>query len=276
MTTKLIRPICFIDLETTGVDTQKSRIVEIAVLKLDVDAVTRIVKTRRVNPEEPIPAGATAVHGITDADVAGQPTFAQIAKGLHGLIANCDIAGFNSNSFDVPLLLAEFNRAGVELDLSGVNLIDIGNIFKIQNPRTLSAAYLHYLGKPLDNAHSAEADIIATHDILKQMFIQHSEVPRDMSELDLYSNYGNIRLDISGKFSVNAYMETVYNFGKNYGKPVTSDLDYLNWMITQGEFAPDTKQQACKIWEDHFAAQAEKSGAIGKEVLGVVKDIFKK
>lgn len=274
---KLTRPICFIDLETTGTDTEKSRIVEISVLKLDVDAVTQTVKTRRVNPEMPIPAGATAVHGISDADVANEYKFAEFADGLHDWIKDCDIAGFNSNTFDVPLLAAEFRRAAIDWDISGIHLIDIGNIFKIQNPRTLAAAYLYYMGKTLDGAHGAEADIRATHDILKAMYISHpTALSRDMAELELYSNYGLIRMDISSKFVMNDENVPLYNFGKNNGWPVTSDLDYLNWMITQGDFAPDTKRIAREIWEDHFQKQVAQSGAMGKEVMGAVKDIFKK
>lgn len=270
----LTRPICFIDLETTGTDTQKSRIVEIAVLKLETDAFTYSVKTRRINPGEPIPAGATAVHGITDEDVASAPIFAQIAAGLHGLIAGCDLAGFCSNQFDIPLLAAEFRRCGIELDYESVNLLDVGNIYKRLNPRTLAAAHLEYVGTDLSGAHSAEADIIGTHAVLKGMLTKHPELPKDITELSLYSNYDKPILDLSGKFTLNSDLEVTYNFGANKGKRVIDDMSYLNWMIT-ANFPPDTTRIAKQIWDKHYDDIAKNSGDLGKEVAGALKDLHK-
>ena len=161
MRLNLTRPIVFFDLETTGTNVNSDRIVEISVIKLLPDG-RAIEKTRRINPEMPIPAEATAVHHITDEDVAGEKTFRQVAASLAQLLTGCDIAGFNSNRFDIPLLDQEFCRAGIEFDFSKARFIDVQTIYHKKEPRTLSAAYQYYCGKPLEGAHGASADTRAT------------------------------------------------------------------------------------------------------------------
>jgi DNA polymerase-3 subunit epsilon len=197
-----------------------------------------------------------------------------VAEGLHGFIEGCDIAGYCSNQFDVPLLAAEFRRCGIELDYASINLIDVGNIYKRLNPRTLSDAYESYTGMKLSDAHSAEADIKATHDVLKQIFIAHPELSRDMTELALWSNHDKPILDLSGKFTTNTDGVIVYNFGKNKNIPVTQDMEYLNWMLN-GDFARDTKKIGYQIWGQYYNNVANSGGEIGALIGGAVRDIFK-
>ena len=164
MKLKLTRPLVFFDLETTGTNITHDRIVEISIVKLMPDG-TVVERSRRLNPEMPIPAEATAVHHITDDDVAGEPTFRQVAASLSKLLQGCDIAGFNSNRFDIPLLDQEFHRAGVDFDLNGVRFVDVQTIYHKKEPRTLVAAYRYYCGKELEEAHSALADTRATMEV---------------------------------------------------------------------------------------------------------------
>ena len=162
MKLNLKRPIIFFDLETTGIDTAKDRIVEISMVKINPDG-ERTVKTRRINPGMHIPAEATAIHGITDDDVKECPSFAQIARSLAQFIEGCDFGGFNSNRFDLPMLVEEFMRAGVEVDFRRRKFIDVQNIFHKLEQRTLIAAYKFYCDKDLTDAHSAEADLSLIH-----------------------------------------------------------------------------------------------------------------
>ena len=166
MKLNLKRPIVFLDLETTGVDPAKDRIVEISLVKVMPDG-TQEVKTRRLNPEMHIPEAASAVHGIHDEDVADCPTFREISKSLWSYISGCDFAGYNSNKFDIPVLVEEFLRAGVDVDMDKCRFIDVQNIFHRMEQRTLVAAYKFYCGKDLTQAHSAEADTLATYEVLK-------------------------------------------------------------------------------------------------------------
>ena len=178
MKLNLQRPIVFFDLETTGVQITRDRIVEISILKISPDG-ERETKTRRINPEMPIPAEASAVHGITDADVADCPTFAQVARSLYAWLEGCDIAGFNSNRFDVPMLVEEFLRAGVAVDFDDRHFVDVQTIFHKMERRTLEAAYKFYCDKTLENAHSAEADTLATFEGLEA---QLDRYPDDLKE----------------------------------------------------------------------------------------------
>jgi DNA polymerase-3 subunit epsilon len=237
---KLKRPIIFFDLETTGTDVQNDRIVEIALIRLSPDG-QKYTDSFLVNPGIPIPLEATEVHGITNDYVANAPKFVQIAKTLHTVFAGCDIAGFNSNRFDVPLLYNEFERAGIDWDLSDVNLIDVGNLFKIQEPRTLEAAYRFYVGESLDDAHSAFVDTEATVSVFEKMLVKYEDIPTDIDELAVYSNFGKKRLGISGHFTYNDSDEIVFNFGKYKDEPITRHLDYLEWMH-RSDFPADTKK----------------------------------
>lgn len=254
MKIQLTRPIAFFDLESTGTDRENDRIVEIAVCKYDPSGQFKTVR-RRVNPTIPIPAGASDIHGIKDEDVANEPTFKQLAKGLLDLLAGCDIAGFNSNSFDVPLLFNEFARAGHFWDYSQFLMIDVGNLFKIKEPRTLSAAVKHYCGKELLDAHSAEADIEATLEVfLAQMarYENDEDFPQTLAELALYTNYGNKLADLSGKFVYNTEGELILNFGKHRGNPAKNHIDFLQWMVYKADFAADTTAIATKVLEEFY------------------------
>ena len=182
MNLKLKRPIIFFDLETTGVDTAHDRIVEISMVKIEPDG-TKHVKTRRINPEMPIPAEATAVHGISDEDVKDEPTFKQIAKSLAKFIEGCDFGGFNSNRFDLPMLVEEFMRADVDVDFRKRKFVDVQNIFHKKEQRTLVAAYKFYCDKDLENAHSAEADTLATYEVLEAQIERYGDIGKEFIEV---------------------------------------------------------------------------------------------
>jgi DNA polymerase-3 subunit epsilon len=249
------RPIAFIDLEATGVDRENDRIVEIAVCKLDPDSGQIRTVCRRVNPTIPIPAGASEVHGIKDEDVANEPTFKQLAKGLLDLIEGCDIAGFNSNSYDVPLLFHEFARAGLYWDYTQFRMFDAGNLFKIEEPRTLTAAVKFYLGKDLVDAHSTQADIEATLDMFLAMLEKYGDkegFPKTPDELALYTNYGNKIADLSGKFVYNKEGELLLNFGKHRGNPAKDHIDFLSWMVNKADCPTDTTAIASQVLDEYF------------------------
>ncbi|MDD6140804.1 MAG: 3'-5' exonuclease, partial [Bacteroidales bacterium] len=197
MELKLQNPLIFFDLETTGVNASKDRIVEISYIKLMPNG-TEIEKTLRINPEMHIPEEATAVHGITDADVADKPRFKDIAKELARVFEGCDIAGFNSNRFDVPLLAEEFLRADVEVDFSRRRFVDVQTIFHKMEQRTLSAAYKFYCGKDLNDAHTAAADTHATYEVLMGQLDRYPELQNDIKFLSDYSSY-NRNVDFAGR-----------------------------------------------------------------------------
>lgn len=243
MKLKLNKPIVFFDLETTGVDVAKDRIVEISILKLYPDG-KKDIKTRRVNPEMPIPPGSTEIHGISDEDVKDEPTFKAMAKSLAQFIDNSDLAGYNSNKFDVPLLAEEFLRVGVDFDLESRKLVDVQNIFHKMEQRTLVAAYKFYCEKELIDAHSAEADNIATYEVLEAQLDKYDELENDISFLAEFSSRSN-NADLMGRIVYNADKVEVFNFGKHKGKPVTEVLEnepsYYNWMMN-GDFPLYTKK----------------------------------
>jgi DNA polymerase-3 subunit epsilon len=182
MELNLKNPIVFFDLETTGIDIASDRVVEISYLKVSPDG-EETTKTRKINPERPIPAEATEVHGITNEDVKNCPTFKQIAKSLAADIEGCDLAGYNSNRFDIPLLAEEFIRAGVNIDLNKHKFVDVQTIFHKKEPRTLTAAYKFYCNKELTDAHTAEADTLATYEILKSQLDHYEDLDNDMEFL---------------------------------------------------------------------------------------------
>lgn len=189
MKLNLKRPIVFFDLETTGVDTAKDRIVEISMVKVMPDG-EQIVKTRKLNPGMHIPAEATAIHGITDEDVRDCPTFAQVAKSLEQFIRGCDFGGFNSNRFDLPVLVEEFLRAGVDVDFKRRRFVDVQNIFHKKEQRTLVAAYKFYCDKDLEDAHSAEADTLATYEVLMAQLERYPDLENDIDKLAEFSTRG--------------------------------------------------------------------------------------
>lgn len=245
MKIKLTRPIAFFDLETTGTDTEKDRIVEIAVSILSPDMQIKTV-SRRVNPTIPIPEGASAVHGITDADVVNEPTFKQISKGLLQMLEGCDIAGFNSNTYDVPLLYNEFARAGIIWDYEQFLMIDVCTLFKRKEPRDLKAAVKFYLGKDLEDAHSAKADIEATVDVfIAQLdrYEKEEDFPDTLESLALYTNYDKKVADLSGKFTYNEEGILVLNIGEHRGKPAAEQVGFCQWILSKN-FPADTKKFA--------------------------------
>ncbi|MFR9661538.1 MAG: 3'-5' exonuclease, partial [Rikenellaceae bacterium] len=216
---KLTRPIVFFDLETTGVDTSKDRIVELSMVKIAPDG-EKTIKTRRINPQMPIPAESTAVHGITDEDVKDCPCFAQIARSLAAFLEGCDFGGFNSNRFDVPVLVEEFMRAGVEVDFRRRKFIDVQNIFHKLEQRTLVAAYKFYCGKDLENSHSAEADTLATYEVLLAQLERYpEELKGDVPSLAEFSSRGEMA-DYAGRIAYDDKGVEVFTFGKYKGKSV--------------------------------------------------------
>lgn len=248
MQLNLKNPIVFFDLETTGTNIIKDRIVEISFLKIHPNGKEES-KTRRINPEMPIPPETTAIHGISDEDVKDCPTFKEIAKSLASQIEGCDLAGFNSNRFDIPLLVEEFLRAGVEIDLSKRKFIDVQTIFHKMEQRTLSAAYKFYCDMDLDNAHSAEADTRATYEVLKAQLDRYPNLENDMKFLSDFSSF-NDNVDFAGRMIYNEDGAEVINFGKHKGRLVTevlaTDPGYYAWMMN-GDFSLNTKQKLTEI-----------------------------
>ena len=247
----LKRPLAFFDLESTGVDFAKDRIVEISVLRINVDG-SKISKTWRLNPTIPIPIEASKVHGIYDEDVITCPTFMEVAQEIFELFEPCDLAGFNSNRFDVPMMLEEFIRVGLSFSIDNRALIDVHRIYTHFEKRTLEAAYQFYCNKELENAHSAEADTNATYEVLLAQLEKYSgELKGDVQFLHDLSN--EERFIDSGRRFVFMNGKPAFNFGKYKGKPVEdvlrNDPGYYNWMM-QGDFAQHTKQKLTEIKEN--------------------------
>ena len=249
MELQLKRPLVFFDIESTGLSPEKDRIVEISLIKVYPDGHEE-VRTRRINPERHIPEESTAVHGITDDDVRDCPTFRQVAKSLASMIQGCDIAGYNSNRFDVPLLGEEFIRAGVEVDFSRCRFIDVQTIFHKMERRTLEAAYKFYCDKDLTEAHSAEADTRATLEVLKAQLDRYPEdLQNDVEFLSSFTTQQR-NLDLAGRFVYNEKDEVVINFGKHKGTPVAEVLKkepgYYDWVM-KADFPEDTKQHLTRL-----------------------------
>ena len=248
MQLNLQRPIVFFDLETTGVDTARDRIVEISLVKVMPDG-REIVKTRRINPGMHIPAEASAIHHITDEDVKDCPQFAQIAKSLAQFLEGCDFGGFNSNRFDLPVLVEEFLRAGVDVDFKRRRFIDVQNIFHKMEQRTLVAAYKFYCDKNLEEAHSAEADTLATYEVLKAQLDRYPELQNDVAALAEFSTRDKTA-DYAGRILINEKGEEVFGFGKYKGRKVEEIFDsepsYYAWMMN-GDFPLYTKKVITEI-----------------------------
>lgn len=256
MNLNLTRPLAFFDLETTGIKVTIDRIVEICIVRVVPDGTSK-VKTLRINPEMHIPEEVTAIHGISDADVKDAPKFSEVAHELLQFLDNCDLAGFNSNHFDIPLLAEEFYRAGIDFDLKGRRFVDIQNIFHKMEPRNLRAAYKFYCGKDLVNAHSAEADTLATYEILMAQLEKYKDVAindrygkayypvvNDIKTLSEFSNASR-NVDLIGHIVYNDKDVEVFNFGKHKGKPVgqvfRDEPSYYDW-IMKSEFPLSTKK----------------------------------
>ena len=249
MDLNLKNPLVFFDLETTGINITRDRIVEISVLKVHPNGKEE-TKTRRINPEMPIPPESTAIHGITDEDVKDCPTFKQVAKSFADLLEGCDMAGSNSSRFDVPMLTEEFLRSGVDFDTDKKKFVDVQIIFHRKEQRTLEAAYAFYCNKKLENAHSAEADVIATYEVLKSQLDRYNDLENDINFLSKeYSSFNN-NVDLAGRIIFNDKGVEVFNFGKHRGKSVTEVLNkepsYYSWMM-DGDFPRNTKQVLTKL-----------------------------
>ncbi len=243
----LKRPIIFFDLETTGTDHAKDRIVELAFVKLLPNG-DRETMTKRINPGIPIPPEVTLIHGITDEDVKNSPPFKQVAHTLYDWMRGCDLGGYNSSKFDLPLLAEEFLRAGINVDFTERHMIDVQQIFFKMEARTLSAAYTFYCNKQLENAHSAEADINATIEVLDAQLERYADIGHDVATLhqfthtDEYVDYARRIIMKEG--------HPVFNFGKHKGRKVeeifTTEPQYYDWMM-QADFALHTKQKISEI-----------------------------
>jgi DNA polymerase III subunit epsilon len=237
----LNRSLAIIDLETTGTDTQTDRIVEVGVVKINPDGQSD-ARCRRVNPGVPIPAAASAVHGIYDSDVAEQPRFDQIAVGLLVFLKDCDLCGFNLKRFDLKILVAEFDRVGRKLPLEGRALIDPMEIFHDRGRRDLAAAVRFYCGREHGGAHGASADVQATGEVLDAMLARYADLPRLVEQLDVVFRDPRVA-DIDGKF-IRDEGRLLFNFGKHRGRILeeiaVESPDYLEWMLG-GSFLKDTK-----------------------------------
>ena len=248
MELNLKRPLVFFDLETTGVDTVNDRIVEVSMIKI-MPSGEEVVRTRRINPQMHIPEQATAIHGITDEMVKDEPTFAQIAKSMAQFIEGCDFGGFNSNRFDLPMLVEEFLRAGVDVDFKRCKFIDVQNIFHKMEQRTLVAAYKFYCDKDLQDAHSAEADTRATYEVLKAQLDRYPDLQNDVASLADFSARGET-VDYAGRIVYNDKGEEVFAFGKHKGRRVSDVFEqepsYYSWMMN-GDFPLYTKKVITEI-----------------------------
>lgn len=245
MKLNLQRPLVFFDLETTGVNVSHDRIVELSYIKVFPDG-TEQTGVYRINPGIPIPPQSTAVHHITDEDVANEPLFSAIAAEIREIFEDSDIAGFNSNKFDVPLLVEEFSRTGERFDITKHKFVDVQTIYHKLEPRTLSAAYRFYCGADLEDAHSAAADTRATYEVLLAQLEKYPETAEFGNDIERLSRFSqqNRNIDLSGRFVRNDKGEAVFNFGKYKGQPVVEVLrrepQYYNWMM-QGDFPKNTK-----------------------------------
>lgn len=233
MELQLKRPICFFDLETTGINVVKDRIVEISILKVYPDG-EKESRTWLVNPTIPIPKESSEIHGITDEKVADKPTFKELAHRIHEMVKDSDLAGYNSNKFDIPLLAEEFLRAEVDFEMNKRVAVDVQNIFHRMEQRTLSAAYKFYCGEDLEGAHSAEADVLATYEVLKKQLDKYEELENDMDWLSEFSNRQKV-VDFAGFIAFNKENEEIFTFGKYKNQKVNDVLErdpgYFGWIL---------------------------------------------
>ena len=248
MKLNLNRPICFFDLETTGTNVATDRIVEMAILKVYPNGNTES-KSWLINPEMPIPAEVTAIHGITDEQVATEPTFKQRSREIQQFIQGCDLAGFNSNRFDIPLLAEELLRAELDFDMKNTVAVDVQTIFHKMEKRTLGAAYTFYCGKNLTDAHSAVADTQATYEVLLAQLERYPELENDVKSLAAFSTHSEF-VDFAGFIRKDKSGVPVFGFGKHKGKKVTEVLEaepgYFGWLLN-ADFPRYTKKVLTQI-----------------------------
>lgn len=274
---QLRKPLAFFDLETTGISTAKDRIIDICIIKA-LPGGEVVSKSQRVNPGMPIPLESSLIHGIYDNDVADAPPFKSVARTLAQFLDGCDLAGFNSNRFDVPLLVEEFLRANVDFDVKNRRLVDAQRIYHLMEPRNLSAAYKFYCGKDLENAHSAEADTLATLEVLNAQVQRYSgqvcksdsgqeiAIQNDMDVLHSLTASRNV--DLAGRIILNSKGEEVFNFGKHKDIPVLEVLkkepSFFDW-VQKGDFALDTKRRLTEIRLRMLVGNTANSNGQGKQ-----------
>lgn len=248
MALQLLRPLVFIDLETTGTNIATDRILEIAIVKIFTDR-SKQIKHKLINPQMPIPEGSTEIHGITDEDVKDAPTFKEVANELKQFIDNADLSGYNSNRFDIPLLMEEFLRAGISLDMTNRRMLDVQTIFHLMEKRTLGAAYKFYCDKELTDAHSAEADASATWEILEAQLARYEHLGNTVETVLKFTGEEKY-VDFARRFVFENGVE-VFNFGKHKGRCVAEVLkaepQYYDWMM-KGDFPLHTKQKLTEIF----------------------------
>ena len=244
---QLSRPLAVIDLETTGINLSSDRIVEIAIVKIMPDG-TRTEKHKLIHPEMPIPKASSDIHGITDDKIKDSPTFRQAANELKQFLDHCDLAGYNSNRFDIPLLFEEFLRVGIELDMKGRRLVDVQRIFHLMEQRTLTAAYKFYCDKIHDGAHGAMADAAATWEILTAQVVRYPELGSNVESILKFTKDEEV-VDFARRFTMENGRE-IFNFGKHKGRSVAEVLkaepQYYDWMM-KGDFPMHTKQKLTEI-----------------------------
>lgn len=248
MELNLRRPIAFLDLETTGINVSTDRIVELSVLKISPNGKEEWLSTR-VNPEMPIPPKSTAIHGITDSDVANAPTFREVAKNLTSFLEGCDLAGYNAVKFDIPVLAEEFLRINIDFNFRKRKYVDVQVIFHKKEQRTLSAALQFYCQKDLENAHSSQADTAATYEVLKSQLDRYGDLENDIEKLAEFSSFNN-NADFAGRIIYDENGTEIFNFGKHKGKSVEAvfkdEPSYYSWMMN-GDFPLYTKKILTEI-----------------------------
>lgn len=239
------KPIAFFDVESTGLSISEDKIVSICILKVFPDG-TREIKKKLINPEKPIPKEVSEIHGITDDMVKNEPTFRQLAKGIASFLDGCDLAGYNSNNYDIPILVEHFLSCGVDFPSEGTKFIDVGNLFKKKEERTLSAAMKFYCGKELEGAHDAENDVIATYEVFKAQLEKYDDLTgKDIDFVSEFTEMGK-RVDFAGKIGIDADGDYVYNFGKDRGKKIKHDTGLALWCLDK-DFPLDTKRKFEKV-----------------------------
>jgi len=248
MQLKLKRSLAFIDLETTGINITTDRIVEISVLKVTPEGIEEWMSSR-INPEMPIPAASTAIHGISDEDVVSAPTFRETAKNLSAFLEGCDLAGYNALKFDIPVLAEEFLRVNVDFNFKKRRYIDVQVIFFKKEQRTLSAAYKFYCNKSIINAHSSKADTEATYEVLKAQLDMYTDLENDVEKLSDFSAH-HTSADFVGRIIYDENGVEIFNFGKHKGKKVEQvfkdEPAYYSW-IMNGDFPLYTKKVITEI-----------------------------
>ena len=282
MQLKLTRPIAIFDLETTGLSITTDRIVEIAIIRVEADGSEREF-IRRVNPQMPIPAEVSAIHGIFDTDIADAPTFAEIAEEVVDFIGESDLAGYNSNKFDIPVLAEELMRAGSDFDVASRRFVDVQNIFHKMEQRTLAAAFQFYCEKPMENAHNALYDARVTLDVFRAQLDRYTTLENNVDYLSTFSKAGNYNLlDFAGRLAINEHGESVYNFGKHKGKTIREVMriepGYYGWML-DADFPLYTKKclraEMDKIKAEREGAKKEDDNSDLNAKLEALKNKFK-